>query len=84
MAKVTYEIIEHDGGWAYRVGDVFSETFPSHDLARKAAERAAGEQKVAGETTDISYEDGEGRWRVIERRAFEQAGGIIVGACPRG
>jgi hypothetical protein len=63
MAKVTYEIIEHDGGWAYRVGDVFSETFPSHDLARKAAERAAGEQKVAGETTGISYEDGEGRWR---------------------
>ena len=63
MAKVTYEIIEHDGGWAYRVGAVFSETFPSHDLARKAAERAAGEQKVAGETTDISYEDGEGRWR---------------------
>ena len=63
MPKVTYEIVEHDGGWAYRVGEVFSETFPSHDLARKAAERAAGEQKVAGETTDISYEDGEGRWR---------------------
>src|SRR5262249_26368525 len=22
MSKVTYEIVEHDGGWAYRVGDV--------------------------------------------------------------
>jgi hypothetical protein len=63
MAKVTYEIVEHDGGWAYRVGDVFSETFPSHDLARRAAERAAGEQRVGGETTGISYEDKEGRWR---------------------
>jgi len=63
MAKVTYEIVEHDGGWAYRVGDVFSETFPSHDLARKAAERAAAEQQVGGETTGISYEDREGRWR---------------------
>ena len=60
MPKVTYHIIEHDGGWAYRVGDVISETFPSHDLARKAAERAAGEQRVGGETTDISYEDSQG------------------------
>jgi len=38
MSKITYEIVEHDGGWAYRVGGVFSEAFPSHDLARKAAE----------------------------------------------
>jgi hypothetical protein len=40
MTKITYEIVEHDGGWAYRADGVFSETFPSHDLARKAAERA--------------------------------------------
>ena len=62
MTKVTYEIVEHDGGWAYRVGDVYSETFPSHDLARKAAERVAREQVIAGETTGISYEDKQGRW----------------------
>jgi hypothetical protein len=62
MTKVTYEIVEHDGGWAYRVGDVYSETFPSHDLARKAAERAAREQAVSGETTGITYEDKQGRW----------------------
>jgi Uncharacterized protein conserved in bacteria (DUF2188) len=63
MSKVTYHIIEHDGGWAYKVGDVFSETFASHDEARAAAERAAAEQQVGGETTDISYEDPQGRWR---------------------
>ena len=57
MTKITYEIVEHDGGWAYRADGVFSETFPSHDLARKAAERAAKEQGVPGETTGISYED---------------------------
>jgi hypothetical protein len=62
MTKITYEIVEHDGGWAYRVGGAFSETFPSHDAARQAAERAAAEQKVAGETTSISYEDEQGRW----------------------
>ena len=62
MAKVTYRIVEHDGGWAYRVGDVFSETFPSYELARKAAERASGEQRIAGETTGISYEDKDEHW----------------------
>ena len=62
MSKITYEIVEHDGGWAYRVDGVFSETFPSHDLARRAAERAAKEQVIPGDTTRISYEDEGGHW----------------------
>ena len=62
MAKVTYEIVKHDGGWAYRVDETYSETFPSHDSARKAAERAAQEQAVPGEATVISYEDKQGHW----------------------
>ena len=62
MTKVTYEIVEHDGGWAYRVDGVYSETFSSHDLARQAAERAASEQVVPGDETGISYEDKQGRW----------------------
>jgi hypothetical protein len=62
MTKVTYEIVEHDGGWAYRVDGVFSETFQTHDLARRAAERAAREQVVPGATTGISYEDKTGHW----------------------
>jgi hypothetical protein len=63
MARVTYHIVEHDGGWAYRVGDVYSETFRSRDLAVKAAERAAREQRVVGETTGITWEDKDGHWR---------------------
>ena len=62
MTKINYEIVEHDGGWAYKVGDVFSEPFPSHDDARRAAERAAHEQVVPGDSTGISFEDKEGRW----------------------
>lgn len=62
MAEVTYEIVEHDGGWAYKVGDVFSETFPSHAAARQAAETAAAEQRVPGTTEAIQYEDEKGRW----------------------
>jgi hypothetical protein len=62
MAKVTYEIVEHDGGWAYRVNGVYSEAFPSHDAARRAADRAAQEQHIPGNTTAISWEDKDGRW----------------------
>jgi hypothetical protein len=62
MTHITYEIVEHDGGWAYRVDGVVSETFPSHDAARRAAEHAAAEQRVPGNTTGISYEDKDARW----------------------
>ena len=62
MSKIVYEIVEHDGGWAYKADGVFSEPFPSHDAARSAAERAASEQVIAGRTTGISYEDKDGRW----------------------
>ena len=62
MAKVIYEIVPHDGGWAYKVGDVYSETFPNHDAARKAADMAAKKQSLAGNTTGISWEDSQGQW----------------------
>ena len=62
MTKITYAIVQHDGGWAYRANGTFSETFPSHDAAREAAERAAQEQITPGESTPISYEDDKGRW----------------------
>jgi len=62
MTKVVYEIVEHDGGWAYRVNGVYSETFPSHDMARQAAQRAAQEQQLPGSTTSITWEDKDGHW----------------------
>jgi hypothetical protein len=62
MDTVHYEVVEHDGGWAYKVGDVFSERYASHDEAREAAERAAAEQRRPGETEDIDYQDEAGDW----------------------
>jgi hypothetical protein len=59
---VTYTIVEHDGGWAYKVGDVFSETFPDKASATRAAENAAAEQRVAGATDGIVYQDSVGEW----------------------
>jgi hypothetical protein len=62
MAKVTYTIVQHEDGWAYKVGDVFSETFPSHEAALFAAKRAAAEQTVPGEMVGIAYETADGVW----------------------
>ena len=62
MNKVTYEIVEHDGGWAYKLGGTYSETFLSHADALAAAKIAAAEQQVAGRTEGIEYEDTAGKW----------------------
>jgi hypothetical protein len=62
MTKVTYEIVEHDGGWAYKMGTTYSETFASHADALAAAKIAAAEQQVAGRTEGIEYEDAAGKW----------------------
>jgi hypothetical protein len=62
MTKIVYDIIKHDGGWAFKLGDTISETFPSHDAAVAAVKRVAREQQVAGETSAISWEDERGRW----------------------
>ena len=62
MTDITYAIVEHDGGWAYKLGDVFSETFRSRQAAEKAAKTAASEQRVPGETEIIAFQDRQGRW----------------------
>jgi hypothetical protein len=51
----TYEVVQHDGGWAYRVGDVFSETFGTHEDAHAAAEAAAERQRAPGTDETIEY-----------------------------
>jgi hypothetical protein len=61
MNKITYKVLKHDGGWAYEVNGTYSESFPTREVARKAAKLAASEQATPGETTRISYEDEKGR-----------------------
>jgi hypothetical protein len=62
MSEITYEIVEHDGGWAYKLDGVFSETFPTRTAALKAAEKVAREQRTPGRTEVIEYEDQRGKW----------------------
>lgn len=62
MTRITYEIVEHDGGFAYKVGDVFSETFPTHQAAHEAAAQASQRQQVSGAEVGIEYETRDGVW----------------------
>jgi hypothetical protein len=62
MTIVKYEVVEHDGGWAYKVEDVFSETFPTHADALEAAKAAARHHEQPGGSESIEYQDASGRW----------------------
>jgi Uncharacterized protein conserved in bacteria (DUF2188) len=61
-SDVTYEIVQHDGGWAYKVNGVFSEPFPTHTEALASAQLAAAEQELPGDAETIEYEDEGGEW----------------------
>lgn len=62
MPQITYHIVQHDGGFAYKLGDVYSETFATHDAAFDAARQAAMRQQRPGETAGIAWEDEGGKW----------------------
>ena len=62
MTHVTYRIVQHDGGWAYKVDGVFSEPFATHQDALTAARLAAAEQRQPGHTEAIEWEDASGKW----------------------
>lgn len=67
MVEIVYKVVEHDGGWAYRVGDVYSETYPTEAEATAAAGDAARRQEVTGPAESISYQDESSAWH--EERA---------------
>jgi hypothetical protein len=62
MPDVTYEIVQHDGGWAYRVNGVFLGNLSTHAEALAAARAASVEQEIPGHTEIIEYEDDNGAW----------------------
>jgi hypothetical protein len=72
MVKLVYHVVQHDGGWAYKVGDVFSEAFPSHDAAAAAARSAAERQQLGDETEVIEYQDKKGEWHTETARGDDR------------
>ncbi|MGQ2909885.1 MAG: DUF2188 domain-containing protein [Aliihoeflea sp.] len=79
MSDLTYRIVEHDGGWAYRAGETYSETFSSYDAAFGAARRAACRQLRPGETTGIIWEDATGHWHAELSRAGDRPQSQAIG-----
>ena len=64
MVKIHYQVVPHDGGWAYRMEGAYSEPFPTRAAALKAAHRVATEQHIPGNSSYIEYQDEAGRWHV--------------------
>jgi hypothetical protein len=62
LTQISYNIVEHEDGWAYQANGTFSEAFPSREAALKAAKKAAAEQRQPGESEGISFEDKKGQW----------------------
>jgi hypothetical protein len=79
MAKIHYRVVEHDGGWAYTFQHVFSETFPSRAAALAAAQKAAAEQRVPGNTTHIEYQDAAGVWHTELALGIDRPDADVVG-----
>jgi hypothetical protein len=79
MSIVHYKLVQHDGGWAYSLDGVFSEAFPTHDAALKAARRVAAEQRVPGESTYIEYQTGDGQWHIEHVRGIDRPQADVTG-----
>ena len=72
MQRIHYKVVQHDGGWAYRLNDVFSEPFADKASALSAARRVAAEQRVPGDTTLIEYQDSNGVWHTEVSSALDR------------
>jgi uncharacterized protein DUF2188 len=59
MVTQDFEIVQQDGGWAYKLGGVVSELYPTREAALIAAEQAAVAQagRTEPEETDEEAED---------------------------
>jgi hypothetical protein len=77
MSEITYQIVRHDDGWAYKVNGVFSEPFPTHAQALAAARAAAQEQRVPGRTEVIEWEDEKGKWHTETASGSDRPATIV-------
>ncbi len=79
MQRIHYKVVQHDGGWAYRLDDVFSEPFADKASALAAARRVAAEQRIPGDTTLIEFQDTEGVWHTEVAKALDRPQADVTG-----
>nr|WP_294521685.1 DUF2188 domain-containing protein [uncultured Rhodopila sp.] len=78
MAKIHYKVVQHDGGWAYKLENVFSEPFRSRAAALAAAKRVAAEQHVPGDSTQIEYQDENGKWHLEQSDGTDRPDADVI------
>ncbi|MFC5759743.1 MULTISPECIES: DUF2188 domain-containing protein [unclassified Rhizobium] len=64
MAAITYQIVPHDNGWAYKLGDTLSEPYATAEQAMARARNVAARQKIGKGDAVLAYPapDGSG-WK---------------------
>ncbi len=62
MADITYQVVPHDNGWAYKLGDTLSETYATADEAIVHAKDAASRQKIGNGDALLAYPSSDGGW----------------------
>ena len=72
MAKVTYAIVEHDGGWAYKVDGTFSETYPATRRRIMPPCAPPRSSRFRASPPTISWEDERGRWHAEVSRGGDR------------
>jgi hypothetical protein len=60
MVDITYQIVPHDEGWAYKLGGTLSETY-----ATNHAKRAASRQKIGDGDATLAFPAPDGGWRFV-------------------
>ena len=66
MADITYQVAPHDNGWAYKLGNTLSETYPTADEAIVHAKDAASRQKIGDGDALLAYPAPDGGWAFQE------------------
>ncbi|AJD44941.1 DUF2188 domain-containing protein [Rhizobium sp. SEMIA 4085] len=65
MVDITYQIVPHDEGWAYKLGGTLSETYATVEEAINHAKRAASRQKIGDGDATLAFPAPGGGWRFV-------------------
>lgn len=63
MVDITYQIVPHDEGWAYKLGDTISETYATPQEAAERARSAASRQKIGDGDALLAFPNPDGGWQ---------------------
>ena len=63
MGRFLYQVVRRHQGWAFRLGETYSRTFPSQFEATAAAKTSAISMHEHGDETLVGVQDGPLAWR---------------------